>query len=135
MAKKGEITCKTILVGEMSVGKTSIIERFVNDNFNEVLLSTTTGTFESTTLEFEDYNLDFQLWDTAGQERFRGLTKMFLKDADIVVLVYDITKNNTFEEIKDYWYHQAKENNSEKTSKFLNLKNYIFKLSNWNCWE
>lgn len=117
MDKKGEVTCKTILVGEMSVGKTSIIERFVNNNFNEILLSTSSGTFESTTLELEDYNLELQLWDTAGQERFRGLTKMFLKDADIVLLVYDITRKNTFEELKDYWYEEVKENNSENISK------------------
>ena len=99
MDKKGEVTCKTILVGEMSVGKTSIIERFVNNNFNEILLSTSSGTFESTTLELEDYNLELQLWDTAGQERFRGLTKMFLKDADILLEIPKEKKNNsaTFE--------------------------------------
>ena len=122
MASKIEISCKTILVGEMGVGKTSIIERFTKNVFKKYVTSTTSGTYDSAILELGNYSLEFQLWDTAGQERFRGLTKMFLKDADIVLLVYDTTRKDTFEELKDYWYNTVKENNSEKISKFSNLK-------------
>ena len=123
MASKQEISCKTILVGEMGVGKTSIIERFTKNVFKKYVTSTTSGTYDSAILELGNYSLELQLWDTAGQERFRGLTKMFLKDADIVLLVYDTTRKDTFEELKDYWYNTVKENNSEKISKFFKYKN------------
>ena len=126
MASRQEISCKTILVGEMGVGKTSIIDRFTKNVFKKYVTSTTSGTYDSATLEIGDYSLELQLWDTAGQERFRTLTKMFLKEADIVLLVYDITRKDTFEELKDYWYNTVKENNSDKISKFFKFKNYIF---------
>ena len=128
MDKKEEISCKTILVGETAVGKTSIIDRFSKDIFRQILTSTTSGTFDSATLETENYSLEFQLWDTAGQERYRGLTKMFLKDADIVLLVYDITNKETFEELKNYWYGVVKENNSENISKSFKFKKLFFLL-------
>jgi len=73
-------------------------------------------------MEFEEYDkrLNLQLWDTAGQENYRGLTKIFYKDAKIIVLVYDVTNKRSFEEIKNYWYQQIKENSSEKNiSKFI----------------
>ena len=135
MASRKEISCKTILVGEMGVGKTSIIERFTKNVFKKYVTSTTSGTYDSATLEIGDYSLELQLWDTAGQERFRTLTKMFLKEADIVLLVYDTTRKNTFDEIKDYWYNTVKENNSDKISKFFKFKIIFFYLSYWNCWE
>ena len=130
MASRKEISCKTILVGEMGVGKTSIIERFTKNVFKKYVTSTTSGTYDSATLEIGDYSLELQLWDTAGQERFRTLTKMFLKEADIVLLVYDTTRKNTFDEIKDYWYNTVKENNSDKLSKFFKFKIifFLFKL-------
>ena len=50
------------------------------------------------------------VWDTAGQERYRALTKFFYKDAAVCILVYDITKRKTFDNLKSYWYEQLKEN-------------------------
>ena len=70
-------------------------------------------------MDFNDYGkkIQFQIWDTAGQEKYRGLTKIFYKDAKIVILVYDITKKQSFDEIKKYWYNQIKDNSSEEISK------------------
>ena len=53
-------------------------------------------------------SLQFDIWDTAGQERYRALTKFFYKDAAIAILVYDITRKDSFEEMKNYWYNQLK---------------------------
>lgn len=47
----------------------------------------------------------FEIWDTAGQEKYRSINKIFYKDASIVIMVYDITKRNTYEEIKNYWHN------------------------------
>lgn len=57
----------------------------------------------------EDVGMQFNIWDTAGQEKFRCLTRMFYKDATAAILVYDITQEESFKEIKDYWIHQIKE--------------------------
>ena len=64
-------------------------------------------------------NIDYiiKLWDTAGQEKFKALTKFFYKDAAIVILVYDITRRESFDNLKNYWYNQIKENTSGNLSK------------------
>ena len=61
--------------------------------------------------------MQFDLWDTAGQEQYRSLTMIFYKDAKIILLVYDITRKETFEEIKKYWYYQVKESAPKNISK------------------
>ena len=116
--------CKAILVGESGVGKTSIILRFIKDQYNEISPSTAGANYASKKLEFSEYNrqLQFDIWDTAGQEKYRGLAKLFYKDASIAILVYDITKRKTFEEIKNYWYEQIKENGSTNISKIFYIK-------------
>jgi len=120
--------CKVILVGESGVGKTCIIVRFVSEEYKEETISTTGASYASKIIEFADYkkSIQFQIWDTAGQEKYRGLTKLFYKDAKIVILVYDITRRKSFEEIKNYWYNQIKENSSEEISKIFFYKKILF---------
>jgi small GTP-binding protein len=113
--------CKTILIGETGVGKTSIIARYINNKYEEGIMSTHGANYISKNVEFEEYNesINFQIWDTAGQEKYRGLTKIFYKDAKIIILVYDISSRKSFEEIKNYWYKQIMENSNEKISKII----------------
>jgi Ras-related protein Rab-8A len=128
MSDKEKI-CKAILIGEAGVGKTCIIVRLVSKDYRPNVISTTGASYASYIMEFEEYDkkLNLQLWDTAGQENYRGLTKIFYKDAKIIILVYDVTNKRSFEEIKNYWYSQIKENSSEKNiSKFISF----FKLIN-----
>ena len=134
MDDKDEI-CKVILIGESGVGKTCIIIRFVNQQFKEDTFSTSCSSYATKELEFEENNksLQFQIWDTAGQEQYRGLTKIFYKKAKIVILVYDVTNRKSFDEIKNYWYEQIKENSSENIRKFFIY--IFFILSIWNCWK
>ena len=119
--------CKVILVGESGVGKTCLIVRFINNVFFEGSPSTTGANYASKVLEFKEYknSLQYDVWDTAGEERYRGLAKIFYKDAAIAILVYDITKRKTFEEIKNYWYKQIKDNSSSNISKIILFK-YIY---------
>ena len=104
--------CKVVLLGESGVGKTSIISRFINDAFEEGCVSTTGASYVSKDLVFKDYKnqlVKFEIWDTAGQEKYRSLTQIFYKDASIAILVYDITSEESFEEVQNYWYKQLKE--------------------------
>ena len=105
-------TCKVVLLGESGVGKTCIIARFINNTFEENLISTTGASYAGKTMTFDEYDgksIRFEIWDTAGQEKYRALTKIFYKDAGVAILVYDITRKESFDEIKEYWYNQIKE--------------------------
>ena len=119
--------CKVILVGEAGVGKTCIIVRFINNEYYDGAPSTTGANYASKVLEFKEYNksLQYEIWDTAGEERYRGLAKIFYKDAAIAILVYDITNRKSFEEIKNYWHEQIKESSSKNISKIILFK-YIY---------
>jgi small GTP-binding protein len=101
---------KTIFIGESGVGKTSIINRFINNKFDNNVEITLGAQFSSKTLEFPKLNisLQFDIWDTAGQEKYRSVTKFFYRDSKIVILVYDITRESSFNEIKNFWLNQIK---------------------------
>ena len=119
----GAQTSKVVLLGESGVGKTCIIARFINNTFEENLISTTGASYAGKTMTFDEYqgqSIKFEIWDTAGQEKYRSLTKIFYKDAGVAILVYDITRKESFEEIKKYWYNQIKEFAPKNISKFNN---------------
>ena len=104
-------TCKVVLLGEAGVGKTSIISRYVSNTFSDVLMSTTGASFATKKVELDDeHKIKFQIWDTAGQERFRSLAKIFYQNAAVAVLVYDITRRDSFEKLKEFWIKELKEN-------------------------
>ena len=106
---------KVVLVGESGVGKTSMITQFIDQIFQEDQQSTTGGTFSTKDVICDGSKiLRFEIWDTAGQEKYRSLTTMFYKDANAAVMVYDVTRAESFEELKNYWAKQIKENSPEK---------------------
>ena len=101
---------KIVLIGESGVGKTSIISQFIDQIFQDDQQSTIGGTFTTKTIKCSNGKiLKLEIWDTAGQERYRSVTKMFYKDANAVVLVYDITSKYSYEELQSYWIEQVKE--------------------------
>ncbi len=101
---------KIVLLGETSVGKTSIITRFTQNSFNPNTLSSLNAQFVTKTIEINNEKITFDLWDTAGQEKYRALAKIFYKDAKVIIFVYDITNKKSFDDIKNYWYNETKEN-------------------------
>ena len=114
--------CKVVLLGESGVGKTCIIDRFINDNFDDNQKTTGISTFTAKTMTFDEFqgkSVKFEIWDTAGQEKYRSLNKIFYKDAGVAILVYDITNSQSFEEIRQYWSNQIKEFAPKDTSKKL----------------
>ena len=94
---------KVILVGESGTGKTSLINATMGLKFQEHLETTSTNNFSSKTITINNTDYILNLWDTIGQEKFRSLTKIFIKDSRIALLVYDITNEKSFKEL-DYWY-------------------------------
>ena len=110
ITKEKTPNCKVVLLGESGVGKTCIIARYINGTYDEKSESTNGASYASKTISYDNINksLQFDIWDTAGQERYRALTKFFYKDAAIAILVYDITRKESFDEMKNYWYNQLK---------------------------
>ena len=108
--------CKVVLLGESGVGKTSIISRYISGAFDNNSPSTNGASYASKILTFENLNktISLDIWDTAGQEKYKSLTKFFYKDAAVAILVYDITKKDSFENMKGYWYEQLQEFGSKK---------------------
>ena len=114
--------CKVVLLGESGVGKTCIIERFIDDIFEAGKTLTNIASFRAKTMTFEKFqgkSIKFEVWDTAGQEKYRALNKLFYQDAGVAILVYDITNSQSFEEIRQYWSNQIKEFAPKDTSKKL----------------
>ena len=116
--KSGSIF-RVILLGEFGVGKTNIITRFVENTFKnytrffgrEFFIKTMTFN------KAQGKTIKHQIWDTACQERYRPLTKSFYTNTGVAILVYDITKKETFNKIKNYWYNEIKENIPRDISK------------------
>ena len=93
---------KLILVGDTGTGKTNLISVAAGLEFNAGALTTTSCSFIQKIVKTNKKEYKINLWDTIGQEKYRSLTKIFVKDSNIVILVYDITKRESFESLK-YW--------------------------------
>ena len=110
-----EIDIKVVLLGESGVGKSCIISRFANNIFTQFNLSTILCSNTSKTISLNENKdiIKYSIWDTAGQEKYRAITKNHYQDADVILLVFDITDEISFQNIKNYWYPQIKENAPE----------------------
>ena len=119
MEEEGFLTCKVVLIGESGTNKTEIISRYCRNTFNSSLLTTPGAKFVTkiVIMEEENKSIKFEIWDTAGQERYRALPKVFYKNASVCILVYDITRKNSFDELKNYWINVIKENAPKDVSK------------------
>ena len=111
-AEQIPVRCKTIIVGNSGVGKTSIISRYLK-KFNPNEKSTIGASFTNKNEVIDGKPIIFEIWDTAGQERFRSINSIFYQDAYICILVYDITKAESFKDLKEYWYKSVLEQSSD----------------------
>ncbi|KAK0259703.1 GTPase Ryh1 [Friedmanniomyces endolithicus] len=93
---------KLVFLGEQSVGKTSLITRFMYDSFDSTYQATIGIDFLSKTMYLEDRTVRLQLWDTAGQERFRSLIPSYIRDSSVAVVVYDTTSQKSFEQTRKW---------------------------------
>ena len=100
---------KVTLIGDSSVGKTSIINRYCKNIFDQSIGSTLGANYSQKIIEKEGKKIRLDLWDTAGQEKYRAIGRHFYRESFIVCLVYDITNKKSFENIKSIWYPELME--------------------------
>ena len=104
---------KAILLGESGVGKTSLINITGGGKFNENEAPSISSNFIKKYIEIDSKKYLINIWDTAGQEKYKHLAKLFFHGSDIVILVYDITSKESFNNI-EYWFKETKEHINNK---------------------
>ena len=100
---------KMILLGESGVGKTSLIKKYLYNKFTQEFTPSSSMNYVEKILKIDNKEIRLNIWDTIGQEKYRSLSKLFLNETEIIVLVYSITDLQSFKEL-DYWENIYKEN-------------------------
>ncbi|XP_010893651.1 ras-related protein Rab-18-B [Esox lucius] len=95
-------TLKILIIGESGVGKSSLLLRFTDDTFDPELAATIGVDFKVKTIAVDGNRAKLAIWDTAGQERFRTLTPSYYRGAQGVILVYDVTKRDSFTRLENW---------------------------------
>ena len=107
--KKEMILYKILILGNSSVGKTSFLIRFCDDKFDSDTLTTVGVDYKKKFIKKNGQKIKLHICDTAGQERFRAIAKNLYKNADGIILMYDISNKKSFKDIKD-WINSIKDN-------------------------
>jgi Ras-related protein Rab-1A len=109
---------KLVLIGDSGVGKSCLLLRFADDNFTDSYISTIGVDFRFRTITIEKKTVKLQIWDTAGQERFRTITSAYYRGADGIIMVYDVTNQDSFEHVEE-WLSEVDRYANENTAKLL----------------
>jgi small GTP-binding protein len=109
---------KTIIIGDSSVGKSSIMLRQCDDIFNSSYISTIGVDFRYNIIDINGKKVKLQIWDTAGQERFRTITAAYYRSSDIAIVVFDVTNRTSFNNV-NRWIEECKKNANMKIKLFL----------------
>ncbi|KAJ1509200.1 GTP-binding protein [Coelomomyces lativittatus] len=109
---------KLLLIGDSGVGKSCLLLRFSDDSFTPSFITTIGIDFKIRTIELDGKRIKLQIWDTAGQERFRTITTAYYRGAMGILLVYDVTDERSFNNIRN-WMRNIKENASEDVKTIL----------------
>ncbi|AOW03764.1 P-loop containing nucleoside triphosphate hydrolase protein [Yarrowia lipolytica] len=109
---------KLLLIGDSGVGKSCLLLRFADDTYTDSYISTIGVDFKIRTLELEGKTVKLQIWDTAGQERFRTITSSYYRGAHGIIVVYDVTDQDTFNNVKT-WFHEIDRYATEGVNKLL----------------
>jgi len=123
MAAKGgagnyDYLVKLLLIGDSGVGKSCLLLRFSDDSFTTSFITTIGIDFKIRTIEQEGKRLKLQIWDTAGQERFRTITTAYYRGAMGILLVYDVTDEQSFNNIRN-WMRQIQQHAADNVNKVL----------------
>lgn len=108
---KADYIIKLLLIGDSGVGKTSLLMRFAENTFTPSFITTIGIDFKVKTLIIDGKTVKLQIWDTAGQERFRAITSAYYKGAQGIILIYDVTNQQSFDQV-EYWVKQIHLNSS-----------------------
>jgi Ras-related protein Rab-8A len=118
LTRHSDLYLKLLLLGDSGVGKSCLLLRFSEDSYTSNFISTIGIDFKIKTIELDGKMIKFQIWDTAGQERFRTLTQAYYRGAMGIILVYDITDNESFENIRN-WVRNIDMHADERVQKML----------------
>ncbi|CDJ42554.1 Ras family domain-containing protein, putative [Eimeria tenella] len=102
MPPKKKSLLKVIILGDSSVGKTSLMNQYVNKKFSNQYKATIGADFLTKDVVIDDKEVTIQIWDTAGQERFQSLGVAFYRGADCCVLVFDVTNPKSFDSLESW---------------------------------
>ncbi|KAJ3123084.1 GTP-binding protein of the rab [Nowakowskiella sp. JEL0407] len=109
---------KLLLIGDSGVGKSCLLLRFADDTYTESYISTIGVDFKIRTIELEGKTVKLQIWDTAGQERFRTITSSYYRGAHGIIVVYDVTDQETFNNVQQ-WLQEIDRYANEGVNKLL----------------
>ena len=106
--KTKTVEAKIVLLGDVSVGKTSIASRYCKNSFNDHHINTIGGAYQQQKVVLGNGSMvKLHIWDTSGQERFRAMTNLYYRDAQVAILTYDITNESSFSSI-EFWIQELK---------------------------
>ena len=97
-----ELKLKLLIIGDSAVGKTSMLLKYVDNFFPETHMATIGVEYKSKTINTDKYKINLNIWDTAGQERFKSITRSFFNNTNGIVFVYDLTKKESFDGVKNW---------------------------------
>jgi Ras-related protein Rab-1A len=106
MSNYYDYTIKTLIIGDSGVGKSSIMNQFIEQKFLDSYYCTVGVDYKTTWVDISKKSVKFLIWDTAGQERFKSITKIYYRGAQIIIYVFDITNRESFENISN-WINQT----------------------------
>lgn len=109
---------KLLLIGDSGVGKSCLLLRFADDTYTDSYISTIGVDFKIRTIEVDGKTVKLQIWDTAGQERFRTITSSYYRGAHGIIVVYDVTDQESFDNVKQ-WLSEIERYASEGVHKLL----------------
>jgi len=109
---------KLLLIGDSGVGKSCLLLRFADDTYTESYISTIGVDFKIRTVELDGKTCKLQIWDTAGQERFRTITSSYYRGAHGIIIVYDVTDVESFNNVRQ-WLYEIDRYASEEVNKLL----------------
>ncbi|XP_029349997.1 ras-related protein Rab-15-like [Echeneis naucrates] len=118
MAKQYDILFRLLMLGDSGVGKTCMLRRFTESEFDPSHISTIGVDFKMKTLEIDGTKVRVQIWDTAGQERYQTITKQYYRRAQGIIFVYDITNKPSFQHIAK-WASDVDEYSPDKVQRIL----------------
>ena len=107
--------CKVVMLGESGVGKSSILNQFINNSFlrgkEQPTVSPHFVRRTQTIYKLGSHKVQYNLWDTAGQEKYRCLTSMYFRDANVAIIVFDVTSSKSLSQV-DYWAEELNKSNA-----------------------
>jgi small GTP-binding protein len=113
-----KLTFRVVTIGDSSVGKTSIVKKFIRDTFDPTEKNTVGALYDTFTDKVNGRDIEVQIWDTAGQEQYRSLSPVYFRSAAAALLVFDITNRLSFENL-DEWLTSFRNAGTDKALLFL----------------